>query len=110
MEASPIIQLITGVSLDANKILHTQSIALVESYAIEVVVTGSPVGQFILEGSITGDADKYFSVEAPLPLTGSAINKAYAWKNYPFRFLQLRYIFTSGSGAITVTSHAKNTT
>lgn len=98
-------------AMAATNTIYSQivDVGTMDNIALEVAWTGTPVGTFTVNGSDSGIIfpSLTFSPTLTQP-AGAAGNYLIGLNQYPFRYILLQYVNTSGSGSLTVYGQQKD--
>ena len=85
----------TGNLVSETNVLYTDNIG------IQLVFTGTPTGEFFVDGS--NDEENWSTqvfLEGDILASGAAGNHLLSLQGYPFKYIRVRYVFSSGSGTL----------
>lgn len=105
----------TGAEIDATSMAADitsapVNIEFLDNIAIQLIQTGTPTGSFVVETSLdyvpsnlskAPKAGNWDSVTLPTPITVGAGSQTIDLNQVASSYIRIRYIFTSGTGALT---------
>lgn len=89
--------LFSSASLAADATSSVVRMDQFEAFSIQSVVSGAPTGTLSVE--VSNDNTNWSQADS-VALSGGPINWAWVSREYPFKYLRLSYVRTSGTGSI----------
>jgi len=81
---------------DMSSNITSEAVELFSAYALEISVSGSPVGTIYLEGS--NDDTTYYEVANQI--ISGALDRLYNVPDSIYKYIRIRWVRTSGSGTL----------
>lgn len=93
-----------GTDLSTNVASNAVYVGNCINYSIQIVFTGSPVGEFKLQGSLDNDGDptNWTDITGSEESVTAAGDLLWNAQGVGYKYVRLLYTFSSGTGALTV--------
>ena len=97
--------LVEGQSMGSNYTSPVQDLSRTDSYSVQVVMTGSPVGEFKLQASL--DNSNWNDITASIVSVNGSGNIMFVEPDADYDKVRAVYTFTSGSGIMSIRINGK---
>lgn len=97
-------EIIKDGDMSANIVTEPLNASAIYALGLFAKYTGSPSGSLVFEGS--ANKVDWFELEAPTAISAAG-NVASEFYDYPWKWIRVRYAFTSGTGSLSVWLNSK---
>ncbi len=103
----PVYQTITDQDMTTSVTSLVTDVGSVDNIGIQATFTGTPDGEFFIEGSVNNTTWVPLDFDTPILASGTGDDFIFSIRQFPYPKIRLRYVATSGSGTLNAWVFAK---